>query len=165
MGHIWMHIGIHGEHGPHVDWKVFGNFLCVKCLMGINRNEIPHYLSSIQHQFWVCFLYIYIYIYTQNLVEFWFYTYLVLVFVFSVSQLRFGTKIILIFVLVKKYRRLSCFRACDTKLFNPKIFLVILSSFIKWHTLKLLERFKCKSQSESNERKKKWGTLLSSQHL
>jgi hypothetical protein len=78
-----------------------------------------------------CYIIIIIIILQQNLVEFLFCTYHVFVLVFLISQLRFGTKPTLVFVLVKKYRKLGYFHACDTKLFNPRIFLVILNSYVK----------------------------------
>jgi len=39
------------------------------------------------------------------------------------------------------------------------------NSFAYWHTLKLLERFKCESQNENNEITRSWGMLPNLQHF
>jgi hypothetical protein len=57
MGEHVPHIGTQGlhmgAHMPHVDW-IFFNLFLASSLMGLNKNEIPHYFQFVQHQFWVC---------------------------------------------------------------------------------------------------------------
>jgi hypothetical protein len=43
-----------GEHGPHVGWRFFEFFYKVKCILGVNKNIISHYLQFVQDLFWVC---------------------------------------------------------------------------------------------------------------
>ncbi len=45
-----------GEYGSHVGWKFPKKLLSEPGAQWVYRSRIPHYLFSIQHQFWVCFL-------------------------------------------------------------------------------------------------------------
>jgi hypothetical protein len=45
-GHTWACMG---EYGPHIGWKFFEKLFQTNCPMHINRSEISHYVSFVQH--------------------------------------------------------------------------------------------------------------------